>query len=866
MTFDPFAPAVVRPRVTRSDRLTMDSVADFGPGDRVIMAEAWGADEVADAIRARGAEVIVAQHWMETESVYFANGREAVHPEYALPVSNVGARTLGRFFDPTWAEASRAAFEVNWDALSVPLDPNPVYVPAKGLVDDSWLSLLPYATLNPAQAEALPAILGDESLIVAAPTGAGKTVIGMLSALKEIKGRGHAVAWLVPQRTLTAELDRDLEGWRAQGLKVERLSGEFAIDAAAIATADLIVATTEKFESLCRSASLAEVVKRVGTIIVDEIHLLGEPGRGAVLETLLARIRVSTKVRLVGLSATVANAQEVADWLGATLVRIKWRPTRLNQQVLTIPAGDRQDVQHYRSATATHIVQEITAQGGSTVVFCGPKFSVRSTALDIARSRGFDVSGIDVNDNDAVAQVAHAAKIGLHYSDWPHRHLAEKSFRAREFDVLIATSTVAAGVNLPARAVVIRDTSIGPNKMEVSMIQQMVGRAGRAGQESEGWAFILTQGDETAEWRTRLADGYTVRSRIAATLKDHLLGEIVQKRITTAQAARDWWGQTLASFQGQRSEKPLEEAMEALTKNGFVKLGDETDPVTKPTPLGNLTSRMMLNVTDAIDLRRAMQNVQVLPTEAVKAEAILIDALAGLSTFQNMSAPPNDEQRIAVLRAIPTHSGDPRVITRNRGGKVDCDGEHVVRAALWLAAAKPEAFRHGGSTVAGIQKGLLTVPLGETPRYLAWMAAQGALGTIPTWSSVVASDLGRRVKWHTLGAQRGDGRALRAAEKEAGPRGQDSLVGKLFEKHRGIVAPSLRVKTTIVGRDMKVNVEAPASASVFVLDQPLRQSPIWRRTSPKGAASVQGLGDAVVAAFTKDGDVVATGWLAAFTR
>ena len=869
MTLDLFAAAPILPRVTRSDRLTLDDAANFGPGDRVIMAAKWGADAVADAIRARGAEVILAQHWMETEHVYNVRNREAVEPESTIAVTQMGGRLLGQFFDPTYATNSRAAFDASWTNLMTPPDSNPIYTPAEQMVPGDWVPLLPYPTFNPAQAEALPSILGDDSVMVVAPTGAGKTVIGMTAALAEIKNRGGAAAWLVPQRSLTAELDRDLELWRQQGLKVERLSGEFATDQAAIAEADLLVATTEKFEALCRSASLAEVIARVGTIVVDEIHLLGEQGRGATLEALLARIRQASSVKLVGLSATVANAEEVAEWLDAKLVRIAWRPTRLSQQILTVPAADRAELQSYRSASASHIVREISSLAGSTLVFCGSKFAIRAQALDIARDRGQDVDGIDPNDIEGVAAAAHAARVGIHYSDWPHRHLAEEKFRTREFDVLVATSTMAAGVNTPARAVVVRDTSIGPTMMEVSMIQQMVGRAGRAGKESEGFAYVITQSDETATWRQRLADGYTVTSRILGTLKDHLLGEVVQGRIKSEDDARAWWRQTLAYHQGSQTDQAVNEAMEHLDQYGFTRLERKEDqplPTLVATRLGNLTSRMMINVSDAIDLRRAMQAVTILPTRAEQAERHLIDAISNLGTFRNLSAPQNNEQRAAILRAIPTESGKTRAIEHNRNGLVECAGSDVVRAALWLAAVRSDVFLGSKSVVAGIQKGLLFNPLDTSPRYLAWIAAQGTLGTIPTWSCVVAADLGKRIKWHSLAPQRGDGRILRAAEAAAGRMLPQAKVKAAYEERRGTPGPSLHVSHKASGRDLSVRVKAPEKSQVFVLNQPSRQTPSWQRSKAGQDVKVQGIGEPVAVAFLGNGDVAATGWLAVFAQ
>lgn len=849
--------------------MTTADAEGFEPGDRAIIKDTPAAGEVASAIRARGAEVLVAKHWLEAEHVLTVGTRTCVRPESVLPVEQRGARALSDLYDPQTVAGSEASFDAAWDNLSSPPDTNPIYTPTADLVPADWVPLLPYPTFNPAQVQALPAVRGARSTMVVAPTGAGKTVVGMLGALNEIKARGGAAAWLVPQRTLTAELDGDLGLWRDQGMKIARLSGDVSTDMAAVAEADLIVATTEKFESLCRNTKLADVVARIGTVIVDEIHLLGEEGRGATLEALLARLRQNTDVKIIGLSATVANADQVAEWLRADLVRIAWRPTRLNQQVLTVPTAEREALQEYRSAAAVYVVDEISRDQGSTIVFCGSKFSVRSTALDIARSRGQDITGIDPGDIEEVARVAHAAKIGMHYSDWPHRDRALRAFADREFDVLVATSTVAAGVNTPARAVVIRDTSIGPTPMPVSMIQQMQGRAGRAGKESEGWAFIITQSDETALWRKLLADGYTVLSRLADTLKDHLLGEIAQGRIASEDEARDWWRQTFAYHQGTHSDGPVNEALESLTKNGFAKIEDDealVRPKLSATPMGKVTARMMINVNAAIDLRHALRAVRILPTKAVEAERHVIDAIANLYAYRNVSAPTTNEARAAVMNAIPTLSGEQRRVSFNRNGLVDCSGNDVVRAALWLAAIHSDAFHGKPTQVRGVPMGTLHHPLDTAPRYLAWIAANGSLGTVPPWSAVVASDLGPRARWHTLSPDRGDGRALRLSEKSVGGQLPVGRMREAFDRFRGEPGPALKVEHKARGRDLAVRINAPERSSVFVLNQPARKDPDWQRSSAGRTLNVQGIGEPVAAAFMASGDCVATGWLAAFTR
>ena len=213
---------------------------------------------------------------------------------------------------------------------------------------------------------------------------------------------------------------------------------------------------------------MKEAIAEIGTVIVDEIHLLGEPSRGPVLESLLARIRQEDSgTRLVGLSATAANADQVAEWLNADLVEITWRPTRLTNQLLTLPNTDsRAEEDSVRNEAVTSLVRETSERDGSTLVFCGSKHNVRSTALAIAAARGVrGAHSAQPGDIETVGELCASAGIGLHYSDWPHKKEAERQFRERETDVLVATSTLAAGVNTPARVVVVRDTSIGPQPM-----------------------------------------------------------------------------------------------------------------------------------------------------------------------------------------------------------------------------------------------------------------------------------------------------------------------------------------------------------------------------------------------------------------
>ncbi|MEV8450240.1 DEAD/DEAH box helicase [Streptomyces parvus] len=767
---------------------------------RVILPDGPEYEELRGWLEERDVPCRVSRYWEEAGQVGTVNdtgGRTELvtaGPEGAAPAAG------------PWAVAARDAFAAQWDALEeLPEGDADTYVPVGALVPADWAELLPHPSFNPVQAAAVPEVLeGRGHLVVVAPTGAGKTPIGMVAAL-EAYARGRKAAWLVPQRSLTDELDRDLQLWRSRGLRVVRLTGEAAVDTELIRSADVWVATTEKFEAICRAGSLRDSLAEVGCLVVDEIHLLGDPTRGAVLEALLARVREdSTGTRIVGLSATVANAEEVARWLGARLLRTTWRPTRLTWQLPLLDPVEETDWAAraaVRTGAAVRIARQVTDDGGSVLVFCGSKRRVRSTALALAADRGVSTVGVDADDAEAVERLCTGAGVRLHYRDWPYKREAEQAFRAREADVLVATSTVAAGVNLPARAVIVSDTTLGMDRVEVSMVQQMFGRAGRIGAgEREGWAFLLTDPAERAHWQARLAAGCTVRSRLADHVADHLLAEAVQQRLATLEEAESWWAGTFAAYQGHDSVEPLYEAAKFLASVGCLRPAADEDRL-EPSALGRLTSRFMVDAVLADDLATALRRAPV-PDDPLAAEDLLAELLS--TCLPVLEQAPFTERAKAALRAALRETGraaaeEPDTPWGPARAEAPASAEDdqapragdLARAVLLLAAHRPALFRGRPAYVLGIPVDSMTGILEEAQRYLAWLGAQGPLGTVHPWVAVVAADLSLRIRWRTLGAGRGAGRLLWMCERMATAPLAPGLVPRLWKaaRARGIDAP-----------------------------------------------------------------------------
>lgn len=189
----------------------------------------------------------------------------------------------------------------------------------------------PYPSLTPVQEKAVNAgLLKEQPLLICAPTASGKTFVATL-AITSVLGKGKAL-YVVPLKALAAEKYKEykllLEG---TGYKTILSTGEVDSDAHHLANYDIIILTTEKLDSVLRYH--VPWLNEVKVVIIDEIHLLNDPGRGPVLEIIITQLKMLLKPQIIGLSATIGNPQEIADWLEAKLVQDSWRPVELKQGI-----------------------------------------------------------------------------------------------------------------------------------------------------------------------------------------------------------------------------------------------------------------------------------------------------------------------------------------------------------------------------------------------------------------------------------------------------------------------------------------------------------------------------------------------------
>lgn len=404
------------------------------------------------------------------------------------------------------------------------------------------------AGLNALQLKAINeyGVLNGESLLVVAPTSAGKTFIGEVAALKAI-GQGQKAVFLLPYKALVNEKYEDFRELYGEklGLRIVRCSGDWQDQVGEFLRGkyDIAFLTYEKFLGLSLSASY--ILNQIGLVVLDEAQFISDPGRGINVELLLTNI-VSARARgispqLVALSAVIGDAASFDRWLGARLLVEVDRPVPLVEGVLDrsgtlqrLDAGaavsvdllPRHLIRQRRDKPSSQdvivpLVRFLVEKKEKVIVFRNARGSAGGCAEYLAAELGLSpatavLDTLPQRDRSTTSERLERSLRGgvaFHSSDLSReeRSAVEKAFRNPhgEVRVLVATTTVAAGVNTPASTVVIVETDFfsgdGPKPFTVAQYKNMAGRAGRLGFETEGKAIILA---DTSHERGRLFRQY----------------------------------------------------------------------------------------------------------------------------------------------------------------------------------------------------------------------------------------------------------------------------------------------------------------------------------------------------------------------
>lgn len=190
-----------------------------------------------------------------------------------------------------------------------------------------------FEELRPSQEKSIKAgLFKDKNLLVCTPTASGKTLVAELGILNAIfHDKGKAV-YVVPLRALASEKFKDFKKRYDKFFSIAISSGDIDSADSYLEKYDLIITTSEKLDSLIRHR--APWLSRVKVMVLDEIHLLNDPGRGPTLEIIMTIMKkLVSNIQIIGLSATIGNPKELAGWMDAKLVVDKWRPVRLDKGV-----------------------------------------------------------------------------------------------------------------------------------------------------------------------------------------------------------------------------------------------------------------------------------------------------------------------------------------------------------------------------------------------------------------------------------------------------------------------------------------------------------------------------------------------------
>jgi helicase len=480
--------------------------------------------------------------------------------------------------------------------------------------------------LYPPQAEAVErGLLDGRNMLLSIPTAAGKTLLAELAMLKAAF-QGRRSLYIVPLRALATEKYESFSRFKELGIRVGISTGDFDRKDERLGRNLIIIATSEKADSLMRNG--ASWVHDISVLVVDEIHLLNSANRGPTLEMTITKLRkLNPSMQIIGLSATVANGLELADWLGADLVTSEWRPVNLREGVicngkLVFPDGEAA-IKSERDETLA-LVKDTLSQNAQILIFESSRRNAEATAAKMSSYMGPtqpDLAGLEesvlaTGESETCRKLAQCVSRGVafHHAGLlaEQRKLIEAGFRQNKIKIIASTPTLAAGLNLPARRVLIRsykryDSGQGMVPIPVIEYRQMAGRAGRPGLDPYGESFLVARNQSELQ---ELMEHYVlgspeeIWSKLASesALRTHLLATITAKFATTIKELKEFIATTFYAHQQEpwHLDAALERVLAFLVENGMIEEGGGGQ--LKPKPLGSLVSKLYIDPLSAVTI------------------------------------------------------------------------------------------------------------------------------------------------------------------------------------------------------------------------------------------------------------------------
>ncbi|HSV49403.1 MAG TPA: DEAD/DEAH box helicase [Candidatus Acidoferrales bacterium] len=455
--------------------------------------------------------------------------------------------------------------------------------------------------LFPPQEECIKAgVLDGQNILLASPTASGKTLIAELCAMKQILEKNGKVIYLSPLRALASEKFEEFKKYtditKPDGRKVSVgiSTGDFDTADNWLERYDVIITTNEKADSLLRHR--AKWMDSISAVVADEVHLLNDAGRGPTLEIVLARLmQCNPSIQILALSATINNVDEIAGWLNAKPVVTTWRPINLKEGVIlqeevSYKDGESKKIERETSFTVINMVLNTLRNGGQALIFASTRKNAVSAAKQVAshmdkilvpksgsklvkksleeqtkgalekEAKKILEAGEHTQMSEELAELVRCATAYHHAGlSGAHRSIIEQAFKDRKIKVLTATPTLAWGVNLPARTVIIQDyrrfeAGLGNYPIPVLDYKQMAGRAGRPKYDKFGESVIIAKTADEADFLMEnyvLAKPERIWSRLAVEkiIRTHVLSTIASDYAHTEEGIYAFFRKTFYAYQ-----------------------------------------------------------------------------------------------------------------------------------------------------------------------------------------------------------------------------------------------------------------------------------------------------------------------------
>ncbi|KAJ6672242.1 DEXH-BOX ATP-DEPENDENT RNA HELICASE DEXH12-LIKE [Salix viminalis] len=570
-------------------------------------------------------------------------------------------------------------------------------LPVTALRNPSYEALYQdFKHFNPVQTQVFTALYNtDDNVLVAAPTASGKTTCAELAILRNHQKEpecGMRVVYIAPLEAIAKERYRDWERKFGQGLgmRVVKLTGETATDLKLLERGQMIISTPERWDALSRRWKLRKYVQQVSLFIIDELHLIGGQG-GPVLEVIVSRMRyiaskIENRIRIVALSSSLANANDLGEWIGATSHGLfnfppGVRPVPLEIQIQGVDiANFEARMQAMTKTTYTSIVQH-AKNGKPAIVFVPTRKHVQLTAVDLMtyscvdggekpafllRSEELEPFIGKIQEEMLRATLYHGVGYlheGLSSLD---QEVVSHLFGAGSIQVCVMSGSMCWGSPLSAHLVVVMGTQYydghGGAHTDYPVIDllQMMGHASRPLLDNSGKCVILCHAPRKEYYKKFLHEAFPVESHLHHFLHDNFNAEVVAGVIENKQDAVDYLTWTFMyrrltqnpnyyNLQGvghrhlsDHLSELVENALADLEKSKCVAIEDGMD--LSPLNLGMIASYYYISYTT---IERFSSSLT--PRTKMKG---LLEILSSASEYMQLPIRPGEEE---VLRRLINH-------------------------------------------------------------------------------------------------------------------------------------------------------------------------------------------------------------------